>query len=115
MSVVLRFFTNTNIFNLKFRHKQVAVEFRRIIILAPKKEINVHAYQERIKGPFILSCAYITTLRVLFHCSFPTQLKNRQIDKVKACSFLTFFLFRSSCSSRISVLEMFLKYILRLL
>ena len=70
------------------------------------------------------SCIYITTLPVLFHCSFPTQLFNsnvlgnhvqskqvatirqfsRQIDIVKACSFFTFVpVFRSSCSSRISV------------
>ena len=57
--------------------KKEAVEFRTIITLIQKKEINVHAY--------------ITTLRVLFQCSFPTPLNNeiqdrltanRQIDKV---------------------------------
>ena len=67
--------------------KKEAVEFRTIITLIPKKKINVHAY--------------IITLRVLFQCSFPTQLKNdiqdrftanRQIDNVKARSF---FYFRS--------------------
>ena len=65
--------------------KKEAVEFRTIITLIPKKEINVHAY--------------ITTPRVLFQCSFPAQLNNdiqdrftanRQIDNVKACSFFLF-------------------------
>ena len=79
--------------------KKEAVEFRTIITLIPKEKINVHA------------C--IITLRVLFQCSFPTQLKNdiqdrftanRQIDNAKECSFFYFVLFRSSCSSRINVL-----------
>ena len=78
-------------FGLRFRFpilgKKEAVEFRTIITLIPKKEISVHAY--------------IITLRVLFQCSFPTELNNdiqdrftakRQIDNVKACSF---FYFRS--------------------
>ena len=65
--------------------KKEAVEFRTIITLIPKKEINVYAY--------------IKTLRVLFQCSFPTQLNNdiqdrfmakRQIDNVKACNFFLF-------------------------
>ena len=79
----------------------MAVEFRTIIILIPRKETNVHAY--------------ITTLWVLFHCSFPTQLfnsnvleylqskqlatighfsmhANRQIDNVEACIFFLLLL-----------------------
>ena len=79
--------------------KKEAVEFKTIITLIPKEKINVHAY--------------IITLRVLFQCSFPTQLKNdiqdrftanRQIDNAKECSFFYFVLFRSSCSSRVNVL-----------
>ena len=77
-------------FGLRFRFpilgKKEAVEFRTIITLIPKKEISVHAY--------------IITLRVLFQCSFPTQLKNdiqdrftanRQIDNAKECSFFISF------------------------
>ena len=90
--------------------KKEAVDFRTITTLIQKKEINVHAY--------------ITTLRVLFQCSFPTPLNNeiqdrltanRQIDNVQAYIFFTFILFRSCCSSRLSVFQTFLKYFLRLL
>ena len=67
--------------------KKEAVEFRTIITLIPKKERNVHAY--------------ITTLRVLFQCSFPTQLNNdiqdrsRQTGKLITLRRVVFFYFRS--------------------